>query len=249
MKISFLNKHCAIFTMAATLAVFSAVIAQETTITTREVTTNGTISSFEPQTFIIKSETAPDPVTYSYSKTTQYVDEAGNIVTQEMIKPGIPVTVHYVREGDRMVANRVIVHKTSTTTTEPGRELTKKEAKEQREAREHPEREARHAAERGKPFPPVNPAEPKTTTTTTTTTSDGTVSSFTPEQFVIKSTASEGPVTYRYSKTTQYVDDSGAPVSLEIVKSGVPVTVSYVREGDNDIAQRVIVHTRTVLKP
>ena len=32
-------------------------------------------------------------------------------------------------------------------------------------------------------------------------------------------------------------------VSVEVVKSGVPVTVSYVRDGDRYIAQRVIVHT------
>ena len=27
----------------------------------------------------------------------------------ERIAPGVPVTVHYVREGDRMVASRVVV--------------------------------------------------------------------------------------------------------------------------------------------
>ena len=243
MKITSLKKQFTILAVSAGVAFYSAVGADTIVTETKHTTTNGTISSFEPHTFIIKSESGPDPLTYSYSKTTQYVDETGQVVARETIKPGVPVTVHYVREGDRMVADRVVVRKmtTTTTTTEPGREPTKKEAKTLREAAEHPEREARRAAELGKPFPPVNPAESKTTTTETTT-SDGTISSFTPEQFVIKSTT--GPVTYRYSKTTQYADENGAPVSVEIVKSGVPVTVSYVREGDGFIAQRVIVHTR-----
>ena len=247
MKTPLITKHIAIMALTANFAICGVIRAQSTTTTTtKEVTTDGTISSFEPETFVIKSEAAAGPITYSYGKTTQYVDEAGNVVTRESIAPGVPVTVHYVREGDRMLADRVVIHKTTTTTTEPGRPLTRKEAKEQREAREHPERGARRAAEQGKPFPPVNPSEPKTTTTTTTTTtSDGTVSSLTPEQFVIKSTTNEQPVTYRYSTTTQYVDDSGAPVTVEVVKSGVPVTVSYIREGDGYIAQRVIVHTRT----
>lgn len=244
MKITSFKKQCAILTVSVGVAFYSAVGADTVVTETKQTTTNGTISAFEPHTFIIKSESGPDPLTYSYSKTTQYVDENGQVVARETIKPGVPVTVHYVREGDRMVADRVVVRKmtTTTTTTESGREPTRKESKALREAAEHPEREARRAAEKGKPFPPVNPAESKTTVTTSTTTSDGTISSFNPDQFVIKSET--GPVTYRYSKTTQYVDEAGAPVAVEIVKSGVPVTVSYVREGDGFIAQRVIVHTR-----
>jgi hypothetical protein len=155
--------------------------------------------------------------------------------------------VYYVREGDKMVASRVVVHKTTTTTTTvPGRPLTKKEAKDQREALEHPEREARRAAEKGKPFPPPDPSQ---TTTITTTSSEGTLSSLTPEEFVVTTTTTNGPITYRYTKTTQYVDETGSPVTMEVVKSGVPVTATYVREGDRLIAQRVVVHARPVVRP
>jgi hypothetical protein len=170
------------------------------------------------------------------------VDESGRVITRETIKPGAPVTVHYVREGDRMVANRVIVRQTTTTTTEPGRPPTRKEAKELKEAAEHPERQARRAAEKGKPFPPANPAEEKTTTTTTTTNADGTITTFTETEFGLR--GGDKTVTYRHSKTTQYVDDEGAPVSMEIVRSGAPVSVTYIREGDGFVAQRVIVHKR-----
>ena len=245
MKITFLKRHTAILASAIVCA-FCATLSAETVVTqTKTVTADGIFTTFEPKSFVIRSqaEAGPAPLTYTYGKTIQYVDESGRVITRETIKPGAAVTVHYVREGDQMVADRVVVRKTTTTVTEPGRKPTAKEAKALRDAAQHPEREARRAAEAGKPFPPVDPSISKTTTTTTTTNADGTISSFTKDEFVTTSPTSNKPVTYGYSKTTQYVDENGAPVSIEIVKSGVPVTVSYVRDGDRYIAQRVIVHT------
>ena len=81
---------------------------KETTTTT---TTAGTISEFGPETIIVRSETSPEPVRYSYSKTTTYVDETGAPVSIETVKSGLPVTVHYVKVGDKMVASKVIVRK------------------------------------------------------------------------------------------------------------------------------------------
>lgn len=103
---------------------------KETTTTT---TSAGTISEFGPETIIIRTVTAPEPIRYSYSKTTTYVDEAGAPVSIETVKSGLPVTVYYTKVGDRMVATKVIVRKvvvkpappieekkttTTTTTTE-----------------------------------------------------------------------------------------------------------------------------------
>ena len=48
---------------------------QETT------TIAGTVSEFNPQTIIVKTDNAADPVRYTYSKTTTYVDENGNPVS------------------------------------------------------------------------------------------------------------------------------------------------------------------------
>ena len=110
------------FTLAQT-------VVKETTTTT----TAGTISEFGPETIIIRTETATEPVRYSYSKTTTYLDEAGTPVSIETVKSGLPVTVYYTKVGDRMVATKVIVRKvvvkpapaieekkttTTTTTTE-----------------------------------------------------------------------------------------------------------------------------------
>ena len=84
------------------------VAVKETTTTT---TTAGTISEFGPETIIIRSETAPEPIRYSYTKTTTYVDETGAPVSIETVKSGLPVTVYYAKVGDKMVATKVIVRK------------------------------------------------------------------------------------------------------------------------------------------
>jgi hypothetical protein len=63
-------------------------------------------------TIVIRSETAPTPVRYSYSKATTYVDETGAPVSMETVKSGLPVTVYYAKVGNLLVANRVVVRRT-----------------------------------------------------------------------------------------------------------------------------------------
>ena len=92
--------------------------AVSTTTTTSATQCAGTVSQFGPDTIVVKSTTSADPVSYSYSKTTTYVDENGNPVSSETVKSGAPVTVYYTQDGDKMVATKVIVRK-STTTTSP----------------------------------------------------------------------------------------------------------------------------------
>jgi hypothetical protein len=92
--------------------------APSTTSTTTTTTSSaGTVSQFGPDTIVVKTTTSADPISYSYSKTTTYVDENGNTVSSETVKSGAPVTVYYTQDGDKMVATKVIVRKTTTTTT------------------------------------------------------------------------------------------------------------------------------------
>jgi len=108
------NIHRTIATIAAlTMACATISFGDEVVSTTESA---GTVSEFSPDTIIIRSESSPEPIRYSYSKTTTYVDDAGNPVSMEVIKSGLPVTVHYVKEGDRVIARRVIVHRSATTT-------------------------------------------------------------------------------------------------------------------------------------
>jgi hypothetical protein len=113
----------------ATLALSPLAFAQTTVVTrsggeavvgasTTTTTTAGTIAEFSPDTIIVRSETSPEPIRYTYTKTTTYVDDTGAPVSLETVKSGLPVTVHYVREGDRVIANRVIVHRKKTVTTD-----------------------------------------------------------------------------------------------------------------------------------
>ena len=190
-----------LFTADTTFAQMSA--DSTTTTSTSTTTSAGTVSQFSPDTIMVKTTTSSDPVSYSYTKTTTYVDENGNPVSIETVKSGLPVTVYYDSENGKMVATKVVVRKTIV----------------------------------------ADPAAPMTQTTTTT--SDGTVSQFSPNAIIVKSTTSTDPVSYSYSKTTTYVDENGNPVSSETVKSGAPVTVYYTQDGDKMVATKVIVKKTT----
>jgi hypothetical protein len=86
-------------------------VIQETTTTTT-TTSTGTISEVGPETIFVKTTTSPDPVGFSYTKTTTYVDEDGRPVSIETVKSGLPVTVYYDTSGAKMVATKIIVRKT-----------------------------------------------------------------------------------------------------------------------------------------
>lgn len=103
---------------ALALATLLTTTALAQTVVKEVTTTNsaGTISEFSPETIVIRSETSPEPLRYSYTKTTTYVDEAGAPVTMETVKSGLPVTVYYTKVGDRLVASRVVVRKTTVVT-------------------------------------------------------------------------------------------------------------------------------------
>jgi len=99
----------------------------ERSVTTSEKTTtySGTVTEIQPSssTIIMRSESSPEPVKYTYTKNTTFVDANGNVVSQETIRNS-PVTVHYIKEGDSMVVTKVIqtkpavVEKKTTTTEE-----------------------------------------------------------------------------------------------------------------------------------
>jgi hypothetical protein len=104
--------------IATVLATGQVASAQTAVTTTSSTTSSGTISEFSPDTIVVRSETESAPVRYSYSKSTTYVDDTGAPVSMDVVKSGLPVTVYYVKEGDRMVASKVVVKKRTTTTTE-----------------------------------------------------------------------------------------------------------------------------------
>jgi len=114
------------YIMALTVLVMPCgVFAQQQGMTTVETTSStesaGTISEMSPDTIVVRTETSSSPTNYRSTKSTTYVDENGAPVSVETVKSGLPVTVYYTRDGDHMIAEKVVVRKTTTTTTErPG---------------------------------------------------------------------------------------------------------------------------------
>ena len=98
-----------ILTLCASVALAADVV--ETT-TTKTTTGNGTITEYSPgKTFIVKE--TDGPMTYHYGKTVTYVTKKGTALTEDQvrtrIKVGIPVSVHYITDGDHRVISRVEV--------------------------------------------------------------------------------------------------------------------------------------------
>ncbi|CAN5823946.1 hypothetical protein BH11VER1_BH11VER1_24160 [soil metagenome] len=92
---------------------------------------------------------------------------------------------------------------------------------------------------------PIAHLEPSETTWIT---SAGTISDFGPKTIVVTTGTSPDPLRYTHNKATTYVDEKGKAVSIETVKSGLPVTVFYTKVGDTMIASKVIVRS-TVAVP
>ena len=92
--------------------------SKKTTTTTTETTTtnsSGTVSTFGPDSIVIRTTPSASPITYQFTETTTYVDEAGNPVEETTVTTGSPVTVFFSKEGDKMVASKVVVKKTTMT--------------------------------------------------------------------------------------------------------------------------------------
>lgn len=113
-------KKMSLFAFALTMALTPVGLfaAQQSQMTVTRTETAGTISEVNPDTFVIRSESSPNPVVYTYTKKTSYVNERGEPVSMETVKSGLPVTVYYTSNGNQMVADKVLVHETTTTTSE-----------------------------------------------------------------------------------------------------------------------------------
>lgn len=107
----------ALLSLTAFVAQSAQAQAVSQTVVTTPVTSIGTISEFSPNVITVRSEGATAPAAYQYTKSTTYVDETGAPVSMATVKSGLPVTVYYVKDGDNMVASKVIVRKSVTTTT------------------------------------------------------------------------------------------------------------------------------------
>ena len=123
---------------AACAMALSAASAQDTSTTTSTTSTStsdlsgsGTITTYTPGSDYItfRTETSTAPVRYYYTKQTTLLDPEGHAVEWSMLRPDMPVTYTYRKDGDRMVVTKVTLTKpvsyyekketTTTTTTRP----------------------------------------------------------------------------------------------------------------------------------
>ena len=118
------RRSCSVLVSALALAgLVAAAPVNADTITEKTTTYTGTVTEVNPSssTIIMRSEAASAPTTYTYNKETVFVDETGKVVSYEALKDS-PVTVHYTRDGDRMIVTKVTkqpttIQKKETTTT------------------------------------------------------------------------------------------------------------------------------------
>jgi hypothetical protein len=96
-------------TSSTSVATQPSGVSQTTTTTTESF---GTVTEFTPgQALILKTE-AGEPMRYKFGKTVTYVTSDGKVIEASKIRKDSKVRVHYVKEGDDMLVDKVIVTQT-----------------------------------------------------------------------------------------------------------------------------------------
>lgn len=85
--------------------------------------------------------------------------------------------------------------------------------------------------------------------TATVTTTRGAFTEFVPgsETVVVRSETNPAPLRYVVTKQTTIVDESGAPIAIERISPGSPLSVQYTTTGDRLVASRIIVQRPAVV--
>jgi len=79
----------------------------ETTTTTTE--SFGTVTDFTPGDSLILKTEASEPMHYKFGKTVTYVTSDGKVIEASKIRKDSKVRVHYIKQGDDMLVDKVIV--------------------------------------------------------------------------------------------------------------------------------------------
>jgi hypothetical protein len=89
----------------------------------------GTITTFSPDgnMMTVRTSSSAEPITYYYTPQTVVVDPTGAAVQLSALRPDMPVTYTYTKQGGRMIVTKVTLQKpityyektTTTTTTNP----------------------------------------------------------------------------------------------------------------------------------
>ena len=93
-------------TSSTTVATQPNGVSQTTTTTTEST---GTVTEFTPGHVLFLKTEADQPVRYKLGKTVTYVTSDGKVIEASKIRKDSKVRVHYIKEGDDMLVDKVIV--------------------------------------------------------------------------------------------------------------------------------------------
>jgi ABC-type Fe3+-hydroxamate transport system substrate-binding protein len=83
----------------------------QTTTTTSTTESVGTISEFTPGATLVLSSGTGEPVHYKLGKDVTYINAKGKVISADRIRKDRKVRVHYVKEGNDMVVDKVTIVK------------------------------------------------------------------------------------------------------------------------------------------
>ena len=83
--------------------------AADTATTTTTTESTGTVTEFTPGASIVLSTGTGEPVTYKFHKSVTYVTPEGKVIEASKVKKNAKVRVHYMKEGNDMLVDKVIV--------------------------------------------------------------------------------------------------------------------------------------------
>ena len=93
-------------TSSTTVATQPNGVTDTTTTTTKST---GTVTEFTPgQSLFLKTD-AEEPVRYKFGKTVTYVTSDGKVIEASKIRKDSKVHLHYIKNGDDMLVDKVIV--------------------------------------------------------------------------------------------------------------------------------------------
>ena len=80
-----------------------------TEINTTTTESLGTVTEFTPGDSLTLKTEATEPMHYTLSKNVEYVNAHGKVIEASKIRKDSKVRVHYIKQGDDMLVDKVIV--------------------------------------------------------------------------------------------------------------------------------------------
>jgi hypothetical protein len=93
-------------TSSTTVATKPNGVTEVNTTTTESL---GTVMEFTPGDSLTLKTEATEPMHYTFSKTVEYVNAHGKVIEASKIRKDSKVRVHYIKQGDNMVVDKVIL--------------------------------------------------------------------------------------------------------------------------------------------